>query len=347
MEMENSVAADRCLAQVTKVLWLRPIEGADRIELAGVLGWQVIVRKGDFFVGDLAVYFNIGSLLDIENPHTAHLQGKPLKTIKMRGVLSQGLLGKLDWFNLNIKNFKEDDDVTEILKVKKYVASEEMNLYSGSEDRAPWSQQIPKTDEPRIQNSPKSLEKLVGNEIIITQKYDGTSTTFFCLNEKFCVCSRNNMILDTWDKITNNNNRVYLEMANKYKLEDKMLKMKRNLAIQGETIGPKINGNKHKVKENDFYVFNIYDVDLKMYLSWDEIVEICNFLGIKTVPVVYRGQMKEEWNSVDALLKLSDSQKYVTGEICEGIVVKTNSKDGFERTSFKVISNHYLLKYKL
>jgi RNA ligase (TIGR02306 family) len=327
-------------------------------------------------VGDLAVYFNIGSLLDIENPHTAHLQGKPLKTIKMRGVLSQGLLGKLDWFDLNLKDGKErdekerdgnerdgkernvvegnrsvaeDDDVTEILKVKKYVASEEMNLYSGPSDpsRAPWPQQIPKTDEPRIQNSPKSLEKLVGNEIIITQKYDGTSTTFFVLNEKFCVCSRNNMILDTWDKITNNNNRVYLEMANKYKLEDKMLKMKRNLAIQGETIGPKINGNKHKVKENDFYVFNIYDVDLKMYLSWDEIVEICNFLGIKTVPVVYRGQMKEEWNSVESLLALSDSQKYVTGEICEGIVVKTNSKDGFERTFFKVISNHYLLKYKL
>ena len=344
---QNSVIPDRLLAQIVKVNWLRPIEGADRIELAGVLGWQVIVRKGDFHENDLAVYFNIGSILDPDHPHTSHLQGKPLKTIKMRGVLSQGLLGRLDWFDL--KEVKEDDDVTTILKVKKYVAPDEMNVYSGSTDssRAPWPQQIPKTDEPRIQNSPKSLNKLENKEIVITQKYDGTSTTFFVFHNKFYVCSRNNVILDTPDKITNNNNKVYLEMAVKYGLEEKMIGMKRNLAIQGETIGPKINGNKHKVKDNDFYVFNIYDVDLKMYLSWDEIEKLCDFLGVKTVPVVYSGVMKEEWNSVDSLLKLSDDQRYPTGEICEGIVVKTNTKDGYERTSFKVISNHYLLKYKL
>ena len=170
---------------------------------------------------------------------------------------------------------------------------------------------------------------------------------FFVFHDKFYVCSSNNVILDTWEKITKNNNRVYLEMAEKYRLEEKMRNLKRNLAIQGETIGPKINGNKHKVKGNDFYVFNIYDVDLHMYLSWDEIVKLCEFLGLKHVPVVYQGVMKEEWNSIPSLLSLSDSQKYHTGEICEGIVVKTNTKDGYERTSFKVISNHYLLKYKL
>ena len=344
---ENSVIPDRMLAQVVKVAWLRPIEGADRIELAGILGWQVIVRKSDFSVGDLAVYFNIGSILDPGHPHTAHLEGKPLKTIKMRKTLSQGLLGKLDWFNLNGVN--EDDDVTQKLNVKKYVAPDEMNVYSGSTDssRAPWPQQIPKTDEPRIQNCPNFLNKLVEKEIVITQKYDGTSTTFFVFHNKFYVCSRNNVILDTWEKITNNNNKVYLEMGNKYGLEEKMIALKRNLAIQGETIGPKINGNKHKVKGNDFYVFNIYDVDLHMYLSWDEIVKLCDFLSVRTVPVVYRGVMKEEWNSIPSLLSLSDSQKYHTGEICEGIVVKTNTKDGYERTSFKVISNLYLLKYKL
>ena len=186
---QNYVTPDRMLAQIVKLNWLRPIEGADRIELAGILGWQVIVRKGDFAVNSLAVYFNIGSILDPEHPHTAHLEGKPLKTIKMRKTLSQGLLGKLDWFNLY--DVREDDDVTQILKVKKYVAPDEMNVYSGSTDssRAPWPQQIPKTDEPRIQNSPKSLAKLEKKEIVITQKYDGTSTTFFVFHDKFYVCS--------------------------------------------------------------------------------------------------------------------------------------------------------------
>ena len=63
---ENSVIPDRMLAQIVRVNWLRPIEGADRIELAGVLGWQVIVRKGDFNVGDLAVYFNTSYLYTVE-----------------------------------------------------------------------------------------------------------------------------------------------------------------------------------------------------------------------------------------------------------------------------------------
>jgi len=338
----NSIIPDRMMAQIVKVSWLRPIEGADRIELAGVLGWQVIVRKGEFSVGDLAVYFSIGSLMDESNPIFAHLKGKPLETVKMRGVLSQGLLGRLDSFNL--ADAKEDDDVTAKVGVKKYVEPEESGAYFVDSSREPWPQQIPKTDEPRIQNCPKMLAKLGNEEVIITQKYDGTSTTFFCFHGKVSVCARNNIILDTPVNVTNNNNRVYLEMLIKYNLE-KMKDLNRNLAIQGETIGPKINGNKHKVKENEFYVFNIYDVDLHTYLSWDEIVEICDKMELKTVPLIHRGPT--EWHTVESCLALADKQRYDTGAICEGIVVKTNTKDNYSRTSFKVISNEYLLKYKM
>ena len=132
-----------------------------------------------------------------------------------------------------------------------------------------------------------------------------------------------------------------------------MLKLNKNLAIQGETIGSKINGNKHAVQENSFYAFNVYDIDLQMYLSWDEVVTICHDLGLNVVPVIYRGLCV--LNSVNAFLELADKQVYSTKSICEGIVVKTNNttnttndkNNTINRISFKVISNQYLLKYKL
>lgn len=355
----TSVVADRIMAQIVRVVDLKPIAGADRIELALVLGWQVIVQKGQFQIGDLAIYFNIGSVLDPTHPITAtlaaNLNNKPLKTIKMRKVLSQGLLTPITSItpinNFHEKVFIEDEDVTQLLNVRKYVEPEEGNLYTGSQDasRCSWPILIPKTDEPRLQNCPKVLNEIFDNEIVITQKYDGTSTTFLTLNNKFSVCSRNNLILDSVDNITNNNNRVYLEMAKKYNLPEKMLKLNKNLAIQGETIGSKINGNKHAVQENSFYAFNVYDIDLQMYLSWDEVVTICHDLGLNVVPVIYRGLCV--LNSVNAFLELADKQVYSTKSICEGIVVKTNNTNDknntINRISFKVISNQYLLKYKL
>ncbi len=344
---ENSVIADRIMAQIVKITDLQPIPGADRIELAFVLGWQVVVQKGQFQINDLAIYFNIDSVLDSTHVVTAKLAAdlkfKPLKTVKIRGVLSQGLLTSLNNLISYNTEFTEGDNVTEILNVRKYVESEEANLYDKNASRTSWPLCIPKTDESRLQNSPKLLNSISDKDIIITQKYDGTSTTFLTLDGKFSVCSRNQLILD----VTDNNNRVYLEMATKYNLSDNMLKLNKNLAIQGETIGPKINGNKHGVSENSFYVFNIYDIDGKKYLSWDNVVDICQMLNLNLVPVVYRG--KCVLNCLKDFLDLSDKQLYNTGKICEGIVVKSDCNDSNDndRISFKVISNKYLLKYKL
>jgi len=343
MEPEQSVQPDSPLAQIVTILSLAPIPNADKIELATVLGWEVVVQKSEFNVGDLAIYFSIGSILPTSNPNTAFLEGKVLKTRKIRRVLSQGLLGSISWlasFGVTTA-VAEGDNVTDLLGVRKWVATEEMSLYeSASGCGGPFPQLIPKTDEPRVQNCPKRLRELENQPVVITQKYDGTSYTILAYDGKVLVCNRNNIVAP-------DSNTPYAEITKRYNLIEKLTQLGKNLAIQGEIIGPKINGNRHKVPDKELFVFNIYDANAHTYMSWDAVLALTTQLGLKTVPVVYRGIMKPDWLTVPALLELSSSQLYDTGVIAEGIVVKSDYGVGGPRTSFKVISNKYLLKYDL
>ena len=351
--MENSVIPDYPMATVVKILELIPIPNADNIELAKVLGWQVIVKKGEFSVGDLAIYFCIGSVLSADDVNFAFLQGKPIKTKKIRNTLSQGLLLPLFMtVSYNLKDLREGDDVTQQLNVRKWVSREELSLYSevpGENDlKAPFPSCIPKTNEERVQNITKKLVELQNKPIVITQKYDGTSATFMVLDGKFAICGRNNVLLKE-----NGESHHYFEIAKRYNLEANLKEKGKNIAIQGEIIGQrkdgryKINSNRHHLLDFEFHVFNIFDIDKRYYMNWSELSEITNSLGLKTVPVLYLGLMKEKWLAIDTLLALATEQRYEGGHICEGIVVKSDEGYGFPRTSFKVISNEYLLKYKL
>jgi RNA ligase (TIGR02306 family) len=377
----ETITSDRPLAVVVKILELLPIPNADAIEVAKVLGWQVIVKKGEFVVGDLGIYFCIDSVLPKDNLHFAFLEGKPLKTRKMRNTLSQGLLAPLSWASEtleNIANLKEGDDLTKSLGITKYISPEESSLYKNDGTRGPFPSIVSKTDEERVQNAKKKLFDFANKPVIITQKYDGTSTTFIMQNEKFTICGRNHALL-----VENGESFPYFEIAKRYNLENSMKQLssdetfvssylsrltsideseniqkqpqalKLNIAIQGEIIGQrkdgryKINSNRHKLSDMDFYVFNIFDIDKQYYMKWEEVCEITTILGLKTVPVIYSGIMKEELLNSDALITMATEQKYEGGHICEGIVIKTNEGFGFPRLSFKAISNEYLLKYKL
>ena len=336
------------LARIVIVTGIKPIEGADRIELAEILGWQVVVKKNEHQVGEKCIYVNIGVKLDKENKHFAFLEGKRIKTQKIRKAISQGIIfpmSILPDFGMDPDTCKEGDDLTTILKAEKWVPDEEFSTYDTSDPdktKVPFPQMIPKTDEDRVQNVVAQLIKLMGLLIVITQKFDGTSTTFAFIGSVFMICGRNFWLLK--ETISSKH---YYEIAQRYDLEEKMKKMCRNLAIQGEIIGPKINGNRHKVTENEFYVFNIYDVDAQQYLTWDEIKAIANELRLKTVTCVYQGPMKEEWLDSKNLLQLADEQTYSKGVVAEGIVLKTDSRTYPSRFSCKAISNKYIIKYDL
>ena len=111
---------DRKLASVQKIIDISPIEGADRIEVATVLGWKcVIAKKDNFNVGDLVVYFEIDSILP-DLPMFEFMKDRKykVKTIKLRKQISQGLVMPLSI--LPDKNWKEGDDVTSVLRVTKH-----------------------------------------------------------------------------------------------------------------------------------------------------------------------------------------------------------------------------------
>lgn len=356
---KNSVEADRCMAQIVTVDMLSPIEGALNIELANVLGWQCVVKKNDFKVGDLAIYFSIDSVLDASHHIFSFLKGKKIKTKKILGTLSQGLLGSLSWltdYDKSVDNIKLGDDVTKLLNVRKFVMTAELQQYNDLVDaKRQFPSFCPKTDEQRVQNIPKILQELAGKDVIITRKEDGTSTTYiYCknkseddsVNEIFLICGRNRILTRSNSSDVTSGNQ-YFEMADKFDIENKMRKLGINIAIQGETVGNKINGNRLKLKENDFRVFNIWDIDNQYYLKWEDVEKITKLLSLNSVPLIYRGPFKSEWTSVPILLEMANKIEYNKGILAEGFIVKTNYGKEQQRHSFKVISNKYLLKHDL
>ena len=189
----------RKLASIQKIQNLRPIPNADLIEVADVLGWSVVVKKGDFQVGDLAVYYEIDSFLNADDKRYATFEdrfinwgdkrGMRLKTIKLRKQISQGLVLKLDQFP-EIKNPQEGDDVTEVLKIEKWESLAEAHGNGGGMGQktagaTPFPAFIRKTDQERVQNYTNELPKHTNDDedFEVSIKLDGSSMTVFRINE--------------------------------------------------------------------------------------------------------------------------------------------------------------------
>jgi len=272
-----------------------------------------------------------------ENKHFAFLEGKRLKTIKIRGEYSQGLLMPFKCCDdkVKIEELKEGDDLTTILGVRKYVHPFELGVYGEGTDKIPFPSNVPPTNEINIQERTEVLEMLKGKRTIITRKEEGCSMTLYFKDGVFYICGRN------WILLKGAGNEHYYGMVKKYDIEKKMRENKCNLAIQGEVIGPKINGNRMNVKENDFKVFNIYDIDAHGYCDHDEIKKITADLGLNMVPVLFDGILKDEDLTIKYFITMADSLDYMKGFPAEGVVVKTPDRG----VSFKVKGPRFLAKY--
>lgn len=353
----------RRLVTVRRVKELVAIEGADLIQLARVDGWQCVVKKGDFKVGDNALYFELDSLIPSDDERFAFLsRGKVqshyrIKSMKLRGALSQGLLMPLSILTteesekitdrlIEVLPTIEDGsqpgatlmDVADILGVEKY----EPPMPTGGEQRGTFpTHLVPKTDQERIQNIPKVLEGHNTSEFEITEKLDGTSCTFYYLDRQdemtdnivIGACSRN------WEMKLDDDN-VYAKLFHELDLEEKLIDLGMNLAIQGEIVGPGIQSNKYKRGAQEFYVFDIYDIDAMRYLPSAERVMLVQKLGLKHVPhVLFEEDMPL---SLDVILDLAEDRSMLYETQREGLVFKQH--DG--KFSFKVISNKFLLKHE-
>jgi len=341
----------RKLAAIRKIDAINPIPDADAIEVATVGGWRVVVKKGEYCVGDLAVYCEIDSWIPNElapflskgqEPREYNgVKGERLRTVKLRGQVSQGLLLQMEkkmdggWLMPVTRRcwVQEGEDVTEELGIQKYEAPLPAQL--AGEARGVFPSFIPKTDQERIQNLTRELEDWTKMNITweVTEKLDGSSMTVYVMDEDEGVCSRNLNLKET-------EGNTLWRVARTNKLIDKIRSTGRNLALQGEIIGEGIQGNRYKQKGQDFYLFDIYDIDQGRYLTPNERVTLAAKLDINHVPFVSGGRYIEAAD-VQSLLDYAEgkSQLCATAER-EGLVFKCNQKE----LSFKAISNKFLLK---
>jgi RNA ligase (TIGR02306 family) len=330
-------------ASIQKCLALTPIEGADRIEVAKVLGWDIVVKKGDFKVGDLGVFIEIDSVVP-PKPEFEFLRQRHfvVKTIKLRKQLSQGLFMPLSILSnapsLDLGSVVENLDVSEALEIIHYEKDIPAQLRATIRGNFP-RQYLPKTDEERIQSNKGLLQEIVGKCVYATVKMDGCSSTFIHCNGDTHVCSRNNSLQE-------DENNSFWKMEKKYNILEK-LKAKGNFAIQGELCGPGIQGNKIGLKELDLFVFNVYDIDNKQYLSFHAMQAFIKELGLTPVPIAQIGRLA--WTqapTIDELLELAKGS-YENGHPREGIVIRTveeqESRALKGRFSFKVVNNEFLL----
>lgn len=341
---------DRQLASIQRIVDIQPIEGADSIEVATVLGWKAVVRKGAFLINDLVVYVETDSLIPRkewseflfkDNRERFHL-----KTVRLRGQISQGLILSIEQISTSVRTFlpfKEGDDITYQLNITKYEPEVSGSLAGVCKSTFPsW---IPKTDETRIQSRPSLLETMKWKRVYVSEKCDGSSTTFYIKDGIFGVCSRKLDLIETEDN-------AYWKCARKENIESKLKLIAENLnikniAIQGELLGPKVNGNKYKLTNYEFRAFNLFNIDGQKYYNIDILETRCNRYELKTVPIIEFLDLEDD---VDYWVNKSISTSVINPLVLrEGIVVRGVEEeyiDRWGRFSFKVINPEFLLRYK-
>lgn len=358
----------RKLASVKKISNISPIEGRDRIVLATVDGWSVIVKKDEFRVGDLCVYVEIDSVMP-EKPEFEFLRktGFRIKTMRMAGVVSQGICFPLSILPHRADGYALNEDVTSILGIKQYEGTMDVDPSDEKKQkkrkyprflmRMPWfrklvspkklSEEFPsfisKTDEVRIQNSPGILQDK--NTVwVATEKIDGQSGTFCLVRHKsrlpfvrdkfeYIVCSRNK-------RLPVRDNSTYWRVSEFYEIEvclKELIGDNEWVAIQGECIGPKVQGNKYKVSSPDLYVFNLITPHGRV----DSVnaMRLCHAVGLKFVPILDNVYVLPD--TVDEVLKYAHGQSRIGDTLREGIVFR--SSDG--QKSFKAVDPLFLMKY--
>lgn len=338
--------SERKLASIQLIKELTPINGADAILCAKVLGWECVVKKNEFQPNDKCVYFEIDSVLPIAswNDHLRKELEKPLrvKTIRLRGQLSQGLALPLSI--LPQGEYEVGQDVTNIIGVTKYEPVVPAHLSGTVKGNFPAF--LHKTDEVRLQSEPNVLVEAMNKGLVLigTLKMDGTSFTAYRRDSDFGVCSRNLDLKETEDN-------AHWKMARKLKLEEILRSEERNLCVQGEMVGPGIQSNRLGLKEVELYLFNLYDIDSGKYLGIQELRDFCIKHGLKFVPTVANNDFGfGETTTVEKMLQVASELNYTNGTPAEGIVWRSTCEAYSEvlkgRLSFKTISNRYLEKYK-
>jgi RNA ligase (TIGR02306 family) len=334
----------RALAYIRVIEEIKPIEGADAIEAARLGGWWVVVKKGAHTVGEEVVYFEIDSWVPTtvapflskgKTPRVYNgVQGERLRTVRLRGQLSQGLVIAKN--ELGVELFSAGDDLTGYFDVQKWEAPQpKCNTAKGN-----FPEFLRKTDQERIQNMPEVFDD---PDMLyeVTIKLDGSSVTIYVKDGYPGVCSR------TLERKLNSDDHFVVAARNQGLIDGVLnycADVGRNLAFQGELVGPGIQGNKWGLVNREIQLFSVWDIDAQCHLRPQEASAMVQRLEDYAEHAVLVPRWEEalplnEWG-MDDLIEFVNDNNYTYPWPVEGLVFK--ALDGSR--SFKVINNEYLEK---
>ncbi len=348
----------RAMASVQRILSVAPVPNSDALDVVQIRGWQVVTRRGEFYHGNIVVYLEIDSWVPHElapflsrgNPPREYegKLGERLRTVKLRGQISQGLVLPLSVLmeraphDAIVAGFTEGQDVSEILGVIKYEPPVHASLRGAPMGNFPSF--LRKTDQERIQNSWNDVECLTSATSLweVQEKLDGSSCTIFFHEGKVGVCSRN---LELKLDVEGN---AYVDRARNEGYLAALEKVGQSIAVQAELCGPGIQGNKYKLPHPRLFVFDVWLIEQQRYATKAEREEILLALhnagaDVTTVPEV---DIRTLPDTLEECLALADGKSHVCPTTNrEGLVWKSLKLevDGTRNVSFKVISNKFLL----
>ena len=332
MELIKGINMTRKLATLQCIKEILPIEGADRIEICVINGWQVVSQKGHK-VGDMVVYFEIDSFLPATDPRYESFserftnwgdkRGMRVRTIKLRRTLSQGVIMPLHEFP-EVKNtdYTEGTDVSELLGIEKWEPLEKENTCTKGNPGRKFPSFIHKTDQERIQNYGSLVERALDEEFEATMKKDGSSLTVFRVDSTSPYYSiASNLFakkLSFWGKILRKAKEFFNlskdpifgicsrnllmpikgdtnfhKAAYGYDLLTKLERMGGSYALQGEVLAPNIQNNHERVSKVEFHLFDIFNIDRQKYLLPMERTLISEKLGINHVTRLGFGTLRK------------------------------------------------------
>lgn len=361
--------SERKLVSIREVGRIDPIPNADAIEVLNVDGWQVVSKKGEFKAGDLCVFFEIDSILP-DQPQFKFLidkQGKQfekglgarLRTVKLRGQISQGLALPLSQFPEITEEHIQcdltvgaDAQLDELLGVYKYEPKIHASL--AGQIRGNYPHWIPKTDQERIQNCYRSFESrgYFKSGFVVEEKMEGSSITLYVNREGEVGVTSRNMDL----KLEQEGN-AFVDAAKKSGFLD-FLKQYHDIgkevmpeeppmvAIRGELIGPNIQGNIYGLSETEIRVFDVFLGNFQRYMAFPErqlFIQLMESTGmeVKTAPVI--GSVMLEGVDIENIINEADGQSALADTAREGLVFKSLDVQDKHIPSFKSISKNYLL----
>lgn len=372
----------RKLVSIQTIDRIEPIPGADRIVLAHVLGWQVIINKDmHLAVGDKVAYFETDSLLPETDPRytqfmprgvrhmsvidpqtesTTEVSGHVLRTMKMRGVYSQGLIMPLPELGID-PALPVGTDIAEACNVIKYEPPVFTGRGNNRQDKASqraaqgiigeFTAPCSKSDAPRAQTLTGIWTGLCALDATPTVKVDGMSVTFWFDGDTLRMFTHNYEVDPThpdWSDAYRLTQRYFTSNRDGLNTLDIAVDM----CVQAEYAGPGINGNRQHLPNRDLFVFAVWQDGKKLPRdAWED-----SFLA-HAAPEV------NQWEypltaDMDTLISAVDGIRgHITPTVPdEGIVwhldptqaIPDNVHDELgDNLCFKTINNTYLTKHRL